>query len=329
MLSIRLARNGAKKRPFYHIVVSENDRIPTGRAIEVLGFVNPIASAGETVRIDAEKAKAWIAKGAQPSKTVLELLQEERDPAVAARQSPPGRTQVRPGWSWIRGDTMDFEAFLIDVLTPILDSPEALRVEVKAEGRKADVLIYADPRDRGRIIGKSGRMISSLRPLVKAAGEKAGLHTVNLELFDGDEGEGLMLLLGHLAKIQGLKGEFLLHELMDDPEKLAELDSLVLAPPSLDLEGRPSRPPRRALCACAASAGTRSGPASASRRSPTAPPPSPTRAGRSGPATPWRPCPRAKATATTGWAARCSSRGPGWARCCAWSRRPWATTWWS
>jgi small subunit ribosomal protein S16 len=76
MLSIRLARNGAKKRPFYHIVVSENDRIPTGQAIEVLGFLNPIATAGETVRIDAEKAKAWIAKGARPSKSVADLFKK-------------------------------------------------------------------------------------------------------------------------------------------------------------------------------------------------------------------------------------------------------------
>jgi small subunit ribosomal protein S16 len=76
MLSIRLARNGAKKRPFYHIVVSENDRIPTGRAIEILGFVNPIGSGVESVRIDTEKAKAWMAKGAQPSKTVLELFKK-------------------------------------------------------------------------------------------------------------------------------------------------------------------------------------------------------------------------------------------------------------
>ena len=76
MLSIRLARNGAKKRPFYHIVVSENDRIPTGEAIEVLGFLNPIATAGETVRIDAEKAKAWIAKGARPSKSVADLFKK-------------------------------------------------------------------------------------------------------------------------------------------------------------------------------------------------------------------------------------------------------------
>lgn len=76
MLSIRLARNGAKKRPFYHIVVSENDRIPTGQALEILGFVNPIAKTGETIRIDAEKAKAWIQKGARPSKTVLELFKK-------------------------------------------------------------------------------------------------------------------------------------------------------------------------------------------------------------------------------------------------------------
>ncbi len=81
---------------------------------------------------------------------------------------------------------MNLEAFVIDVLTPILDHPEALRVEVTGEGRKVDVLIHAEPRDRGRIIGKGGRMITSLRTLAKAAGDKAGV-VVNLELFDGDE----------------------------------------------------------------------------------------------------------------------------------------------
>ncbi|HJW08881.1 MAG TPA: ribosome maturation factor RimM [Holophagaceae bacterium] len=45
-----------------------------------------------------------------------------------------------------------------------------------------------------------------------------------------------MLLLGHLAKVQGLKGEFLFHELLDEPEKLASLEGLVLAPPQMDLE---------------------------------------------------------------------------------------------
>ena len=48
------------------------------------------------------------------------------------------------------------------------------------------MLIFADPQDRGRIIGKHGRMISALRTLCKTAGEKAGL-SVDLELYDGDE----------------------------------------------------------------------------------------------------------------------------------------------
>jgi hypothetical protein len=83
---------------------------------------------------------------------------------------------------------MDFEAFLRDVLTPLLDHPDAFRVEVAGEGRRRDVLVYADPRDRGRIIGKHGRMISALRTLCKAAGEKAGV-VVELELYDEDERE--------------------------------------------------------------------------------------------------------------------------------------------
>ena len=81
---------------------------------------------------------------------------------------------------------MNLEAFLKDVLTPIVDHPEALRIEVTGEGKKRDVTVYAEQSDRGRIIGKSGRNISALRTLCKLAGDKAHLN-VNLELFDGDE----------------------------------------------------------------------------------------------------------------------------------------------
>ena len=78
MLAIRLARKGAKKKPFYHIVVSDSRKVPTGRALEILGFVNPIATSGETVRINAESAKAWLQKGAQPSKTVEDLFKKHQ-----------------------------------------------------------------------------------------------------------------------------------------------------------------------------------------------------------------------------------------------------------
>ncbi len=81
---------------------------------------------------------------------------------------------------------MDFEAFLKDVLTPLLDHPEALQVRVEGEGRRREVWIHAEPGDRGRIIGKSGRMISSLRTLCRTAGDKDGVQ-VEVEVFDEDE----------------------------------------------------------------------------------------------------------------------------------------------
>jgi len=83
---------------------------------------------------------------------------------------------------------MDFEGFLKDVLAPVLDHPEALKVEVKGEGRKREIWIHAEQGDRGRIIGKSGRMIQSLRTLCRAAGDKAGLN-IDLELFEDERGE--------------------------------------------------------------------------------------------------------------------------------------------
>ncbi len=83
---------------------------------------------------------------------------------------------------------MDFEGFLKDVLAPMVDHPEALKIEVKGEGRKREIWIHAEPGDRGRIIGKSGRMIQSLRTLCRAAGDKAGL-SIDLELFEEERGE--------------------------------------------------------------------------------------------------------------------------------------------
>jgi len=80
---------------------------------------------------------------------------------------------------------MDLEAFIKDVLTPVLDHPEDFNIEIKNSGNHLDVLMRARQVDRGRIIGKNGRMISSLRTICKAAGEKHGLH-VNLELVEDE-----------------------------------------------------------------------------------------------------------------------------------------------
>ena len=68
MVKIRLARGGAKKRPFYSIVVADQRRAPRSRFIERVGFFNPRAVGNEEkLRIDQERIDYWIGQGAQPS----------------------------------------------------------------------------------------------------------------------------------------------------------------------------------------------------------------------------------------------------------------------
>jgi len=75
MLAIRLKRMGAKKKPFYRVVVSDSRKTPKGRFIEALGHYNPCTEPPE-VKIDREKANEWVRKGAQVSDTVRSLLNE-------------------------------------------------------------------------------------------------------------------------------------------------------------------------------------------------------------------------------------------------------------
>lgn len=83
MVVIRLSRGGAKKRPFYHIVVADKRRARDGRCIERLGYFNPIA-AGKEIRLqlDNERVQYWIAQGAQPSERVQQLLKTQTVPAT-------------------------------------------------------------------------------------------------------------------------------------------------------------------------------------------------------------------------------------------------------
>ncbi len=89
MVTIRLARAGAKKRPFYHIVVADSRNARDGRFIERLGFFNPIASGQEVpLKLDVERSRRWIEQGAQPTERAAQLIrQAERvQPADQAAQ---------------------------------------------------------------------------------------------------------------------------------------------------------------------------------------------------------------------------------------------------
>lgn len=77
MVSIRLSRGGSKKRPFYHINVTDSRTSRDGRFIERVGFFNPIARGQEErLRIDSDRLQHWIAQGAQCSDRVAKLVKE-------------------------------------------------------------------------------------------------------------------------------------------------------------------------------------------------------------------------------------------------------------
>lgn len=75
MVSIRLARGGSKKRPFYHVVVSDSRSPRDGRYIERVGFFNPKARGqDEELRLDTDRIDYWVSQGAQPSERVASLI---------------------------------------------------------------------------------------------------------------------------------------------------------------------------------------------------------------------------------------------------------------
>lgn len=91
---IRLTRVGATKRPSYRVIAIDSRRARDGRALEILGFYNPLTDPA-TVQIDADKLNAWIEKGARPSETVAKLMRQAGigpaapdAPTAAAKKAP-------------------------------------------------------------------------------------------------------------------------------------------------------------------------------------------------------------------------------------------------
>ena len=104
-LKIRLARAGSKKRPFYHIVVADSRSPRDGRFIERLGFFSPLTpkeAKEHRLKLDLDKVKAWLAKGALPTDRVLRFLDEagvmKRPPrSNPEKAKPKKKAQERAG----------------------------------------------------------------------------------------------------------------------------------------------------------------------------------------------------------------------------------------
>ena len=109
MLKIRLARAGAKKRPFYHLVAADSRSPRDGRFIERLGFFNPIAVGGEVrLRVNTARVDHWVSHGAQLSSRASKLVAEARaqlslvpdsDDSAARDESAPGGEEAAPAVS--------------------------------------------------------------------------------------------------------------------------------------------------------------------------------------------------------------------------------------
>ncbi|MCP3127953.1 MULTISPECIES: 30S ribosomal protein S16 [Shewanella] len=83
MVTIRLARGGAKKRPFYNIVVADSRNARDGRFIERVGFFNPLARGQEeTLRLDLARVEHWVSNGAATTDRVAKLIKDARKAAA-------------------------------------------------------------------------------------------------------------------------------------------------------------------------------------------------------------------------------------------------------
>ena len=102
---IRLTRVGATKRPSYRVVAIDSRRPRDGRALEILGFYDPLTDPA-TVQLDAARVEAWIGKGAKPSDTVVKLMRQaglgeapakvEKKPAAKSASKPRTRKAAAP-----------------------------------------------------------------------------------------------------------------------------------------------------------------------------------------------------------------------------------------
>ena len=94
-LKMRLSRGGAKKRPFYRIVIADARAPRDGRFVEKIGTFDPMKAKDDALRLvlDVEKAKAWLAKGAQPTDRVLRLLDSV---GVAKREAQNNPEKAKP-----------------------------------------------------------------------------------------------------------------------------------------------------------------------------------------------------------------------------------------
>ena len=149
MVKIRLRRMGAKKAPFYRIVVADSRYPRDGRFIEELGTYNPLKEPAE-ITVNAESAQKWIKDGAQPTDTVRILLKKA---GVLSAM-----------------DTAGVKEMLTYIVSNLVEKPEEIQINVLDNGSSVTLQLRVAAEDMGRVIGRQGRIAKEIRTLIKTMG---------------------------------------------------------------------------------------------------------------------------------------------------------------
>ena len=177
---------GATKRPSYRVVAIDSRRPRDGRALEILGYYDPLTEPA-TVQIDAERFAAWVGKGALPSATVAKLIKLNgagcrHQGRGAGRREAEGIPCPQAGRG---GQGGGVKAFLEYVARSLVDDPEAVVVEVSEADDEVTLTLKVGEGDMGRIIGRDGRIANAIRSLLRVMGTRDGKH-VELEIVGDD-----------------------------------------------------------------------------------------------------------------------------------------------
>ena len=162
MVKIRLRRLGAKKAPFYRIVVADSRYPRDGRFIEEIGTYNPLTDPA-TVNVDADRAQEWIKKGAQPTDTVRGILKKGRCAELS--------------------EANEMKELLTYIVKNLVSEPDAIAITEEIDGDNVTFSLRVAPGDMGRVIGRHGRIAKEIRTLMKAAGNRENKR-VTVDILD-------------------------------------------------------------------------------------------------------------------------------------------------
>ena len=161
MVKIRLRRMGAKSAPFYRVVVADSRYPRDGRFIEEIGTYNPCTDPAE-IKIDLDRAEAWIKTGAQPTETVRSLLKK----AKAMYSGGVGMKEL-----------------LLYIARNLVDHPDAVSVTEVPGDDELTLELRVAPEDMGKVIGRQGRIAKEIRTVVRSYAQRTGTK-VSVDIVD-------------------------------------------------------------------------------------------------------------------------------------------------